>query len=182
MRTIPSLTTLAYLLLFGLAVWARPQVAEAQYKNNQIGVETSYYYIAEDLGLKSNGVLVALRGAYKASDHWWFTARAGLSFRGEVANTDQTAVVLHIMPIDARYYIQTDRVRPFIGVSNAFTQIYNTNIDGTLGWGPGATAGVEIFLARDIFLGLQAEGFWMFIFEGPDVPQALFSVQLNFFL
>lgn len=169
-------------VLLGLAVLASPSRAEAQYKNNQIGFEAGYLYIGDDLGLKPSGVLAGLRGAYKASDHWWFTARAGLSFRGEVAYPDQTTVILHVMPIDARYYIQTDRVRPFIGVSNAFTKVFNSHIDGTLGWGPGATAGVEIFLSRDIFLGLQAEGFWTFVFEGPDVPQALFSVQLNFFL
>lgn len=169
-----------YGLFFGLILLS-VQPAEAQYKNNQFGFEGSYMFVGGKLGLKSHGALFALRGAYKGSDHWWFSSRLGVSFRGELAG-DRTAVLLHVMPIDVRYYLQTDRIRPFVGVSNAFTQVFNTDIKSTLSWGPGLNSGIEFFLRRDLFLGIQAEAFWMFVFQGEDTPQFLLSAQLNFFL
>ncbi len=174
-------------LLLPLALLAAlvfcPRDAAAQYKNGQIGFEGGYMFLGEDAGLDSHGFLVALRAAYKASDHWWFSARAGVSFRGEAAtNSERTVVLFHLVPIDARYYFQTDAFRPFVGVTNSFQILANQTIASGVFWGPGATAGMEFRLRRDMFLGVQVDASWMFVFEGRDAPLITTTTQLLFFL
>ena len=172
-------------LLLGAMVAAGGAVApeaEAQYKNGQIGFEAGYFFLGEEGLLDQHAFLVALRGAYKASDHWWFTARAGVSFRGEPQLSEKTVVLFHLTPIDARYYFATDRLRPFVGLTNSFQFLFNNSTDSTVWWGPGVVAGLEIFLRRDMFLGIQADTSWMFVFEGPDVPMVTTTAQILFFL
>jgi hypothetical protein len=156
--------------------------AEAQYKNGQIGFEGGYFFLGSESGLDQHAFLVALRGAYKISDHWWFTARAGVSFRGEQVNEEKTVVLFHLTPIDARYYFATDRLRPFVGLTNSFQFLFNNSTDQSVWWGPGAVVGAEFLIRRDLFIGVQADASWMFVFEGADVPMMTTTVQLLFFL
>ena len=155
--------------------------AEAQYKNGQIGFEGGYMFLGSNSGLDNHGVLLGLRGAYKGSEHWWVTARAGVSLRGETFS-DRTVVLFHLVPAAVRYYFFTDRFRPFLGVSNSFQFLANNTTDSTVYWGPGATAGAEFRLRRDLFIGFQLDAFYMFVFQGPDVPLITSTIQLNFFL
>ncbi len=156
--------------------------ARAQYKSGQIGFEGGYMFLGRDAGLDSHGLLVGLRGGYKASDRWWFSARAGVSFRGEQDTSGRTVVMFHLVPVDARYYLATDAVRPFVGVTNSFQILANQTIPSSVFWGPGAVAGVETRLARDVFLGFQVDASWMLVFEGPDAPMVTATSQLLFFL
>lgn len=158
-----------------------PSEAQAQYKNGQIGFEGGYMFLGSKSGLDSNGVLVGLRGAYKGSDNWWFTARAGISFRGEEFS-DRTVVLFHLVPAAVRYYFFTDRFRPFLGVTNSFQFLANNTGPSSVFWGPGVNGGMEFRLKRDLYLGFQADAFWMFVFQGPDAPLITTTVQLNFFL
>lgn len=171
------------LVATGLAAGVGPEVAQAQYKNGQIGVDVGYFFMEADSGLDEHGFLVALRGAYKASDHWWFTARAGVSFRGEQSNLSNSTVVLfHLQPVDARYYFLTDRIRPFVGVTTAFTFLANQTLPWGVGWAPGANAGIEIRLQRDMYIGFEVDGYYNLIFEGDDHFALTASSQLIFFL
>jgi hypothetical protein len=173
----------AWLLALALAFAAlAPREAAAQYKSGQIGLEGGYMFLGEDTGLDSHGFLLALRGGYKASDHWWFSARAGVSFRGEQGFSNRTAVLFHLVPVDARYYFKTDAFRPFVGITNSFQLLANQSIQSSVFWGPGAVAGAEFRLARDMFLGVQLDASWMFVFEGPDAPLVTATSQLIFFL
>lgn len=159
--------------------------AEAQYKNGQIGFEGGYSFINNSEGrlLDPHSFLLALRGAYKGTDHWWFSARAGLSFRGQGDPlSNNTVVVFNLMPVDARYYFLTDNFRPYVGVGTTFNFLFNQTIETSVMWGPQATAGLEFRLRRDMFLGFQADAGWFFIFEGPDAPFATITSQLIFFL
>ncbi|MEQ8274931.1 MAG: hypothetical protein RMA76_20690 [Deltaproteobacteria bacterium] len=179
-RIIGKLT--AFVFALGLATCLNSGSAEAQYKNGQIGFEGGYMFLGEKSELDSHGFLLGLRAAYKASDHWWFTARGAVSFRGEQGNSNRTVVLLHLVPVDARYYFKTDRFRPFLGVTNSFNLLFNQTIDSSVFWGPGITGGAEIRLSRDIYLGLEADAFWMFVFEGDDAPLFTTTAQLIFFL
>ena len=144
-------------------------------------------YIGDATGLDQHGFLIGLRAAYKASDHWWFSVRAGLSFRGDqIPNQgnfeSNTVVLFHLVPVEARYYFLTDFTRPFVGISNSFQFLTNTEIDASVFWGPGVTAGIEFRLRRDLFLAFQADGYYMIAFGVDDAPLATFTTQLNFFL
>ena len=174
-------------LMAGAIALCSPGSAQAQYKNNQFGFEGGYMFIGDATGLDSSGPLIALRAAYKASDHWWFSVRAGLSFRGDEvpqlgSTRSNTVVLFHLVPVEARYYFLTDFTRPFIGISNSFQFLTNQEIDSSVFWGPGATAGIEFRLRRDLFIGFQADGYYMFAFGVDDAPLVTFTTQLNFFL
>lgn len=172
------------LLALGLVSLASafPNTAHAQYKNGQFGFEGGYSFLGENAELDPHSFLVGMRGAYKASDHWWFSARAALSFRGEQNRSQKTVVLFHVVPVDVRYYFLTDSFRPFAGITNSFQFLFNKTVEQTVLWGPGVTAGMEIKLKRDLFLGFQVDGFWMFVFEGPDAPKVTATTQLIFFL
>lgn len=176
-----SLRVLRLLLLLS-ALFALPRAAEAQYKNGQFGFEGGYFFIGEDSGLTSHNFAIGLRGAYKNTDQWWFSARAMVSFPGDIGGQDNTVVLLHLVPVDVRYYFQTDSFRPFVGVTNSFQFLFNQEIESDVFWGPGVTAGFELRLRRDIFLGLQLDAYWMFVFQGPDAPLISVTPQLIFFL
>ncbi len=154
----------------------------AQYRGNQFGFEAGYSFLGKKAGLDSHGFLVGLRGAFKTTDHWWFSGRALVSFRGEQDFSNNTVVLLHVVPVDARYYLQTDYFRPFVGVTNSFQFLFNQTIDTNVLWGPGVTGGLEIRLKRDTFLAFQLDAYWMFVFEGPDAPLLTATSQLIFFL
>ena len=175
--SLASFFTIALGAMFGAST------AEAQYKNGQIGFDVGYFFLEADSGLDEHAALVALRGAYKASDHWWFTARAGVSFRGEQSNlTNNTVVLFHLQPIDARYYFLTDRIRPFLGVTTAFTFLANHTLPWTVGWAPGVDGGIEIRLRRDLYLGFEIDTYYNLIFEGDDHIAVTATSQLLFFL
>ena len=163
-----------------------PCPAHAQYKNNQFGFEGGYMYIGDATGLDPHSFLIGMRAAYKVSDHWWFSARAGLSFRGDDpivgGNRSNTVVLFHLVPVEARYYFLTDFTRPFVGVSNSFQFLTNQQIDASVFWGPGVTAGIEFRLRRDLFIGFQADAYYMIAFGVDDAPLATFTTQINFFL
>lgn len=163
-----------------LAAWSSR--AEAQYKNAQIGFEGGYMFLGNESALHSHGLLLGLRGGYKASDRWWFTARAAVSFRGEETGSNRTVVLFHLVPVDVRYYFQTDAFRPFVGLTNSFQLLFNQTIETNVMWGPGITAGMEFRLKRDLFLGFQGDAKWLFVFEAPDVPLVTLTTQLIFFL
>lgn len=156
--------------------------ANAQYKSAQLGFEGGYGFYGEDLLVDSHSFMVGLRGAFKATDHWWFSARGLLSFRGEQDISQRTVVLLNLTPVAARYYFFTDSFRPFLGITNAFQFFFNT-ADGTrIAWGVGAEGGLEFKIVRDVFIGLQADALYVFAFERPDDPVVTVTAQLNFFL
>ena len=185
---VRRLNTLLLVTALAAVAFLTPAAAQAQYKNNQFGFEGGYMFIGEGTGLNSHGFLVGLRAAYKASDHWWFSARAGLSFRGDEnpalggSLRSNTVVLFHLVPVEARYYLLTDSTRPFVGISNSFQFLTNQEIDANVFWGPGATAGIEFKLRRDLFLAFQADGYYMLVFGGDDTPLVTLTTQLNFFL
>lgn len=169
--------------LFALGLCAVGGEAEAQYKNGQFGFEGGYAFIGPDSQLDPHSFLLAMRGAYKGTDHWWFSARAGVSFRSEQNPlSNRTVVVFNLMPVDARYYFFTDNFRPFVGVGSTFNFLINQSIESSVLWGPQITAGTEIRLRRDLFLGFQADAGWAFVFQGPDAPFVTVTSQLIFFL
>ena len=165
-----------------------PTPAHAQYKNNQFGFEVGYMYIGDATGLDPHGPLFGLRAAYKASDHWWFSVRAGLSVRPDEnpelggSTRSNTVFMFSLVPVEARYYFQTDNVRPFIGISNIFQFLTNQEINADVFWGPGVTAGIEFKLRRDLFIGFQVDGYYMLTFGVDDAPLVTATTQLNFFL
>ncbi|MCK6550871.1 outer membrane beta-barrel protein [Myxococcota bacterium] len=174
-------------LLFSLGVMlaclcAAP-AAEAQYKNTQFGFEAGWFFVGKDSGLApANNLSFGLRGGYKSADRWWFTARAHLAFTGDVSPRDNSVVLMHLVPVDVRYYFQTDAFRPFVGLTNSFQILFNQDIESDAFWGPGVTAGMELKLQRDIYLGFQVDAYWMFVFQGADAPLATATTQLIFFL
>lgn len=169
-------------LLLLLTALAFPGAAQAQYKNGQFGFEAGYFFAGEDTGLTQNNFALGMRGAYKNTDQWWFSARALVSFPGEPGGRDNTVVLLHLVPVDVRYYLKTDSFRPFVGITNSFQFLFNQDQESDVYWGPGATAGMEFRLRRDLFLGFQVDAFWMFVFQGPDAPLITANTQLIFFL
>ena len=170
-------------LLATLFLCLAPRASLAQYKNGQFGFEGGYFFLGENTGLTSHNFALGLRGAYKNTDHWWFTARAMVSFPGEpVSPRDNTVVLFHLVPVEVRYYFQTDSFRPFVGVTNSFQFLFNQDQQSDVYWGPGVDAGMEFRLRRDLFLGFQIDAYWMFVFEGPDAPILTASTQLIFFL
>jgi len=169
-------------LLLTLSIHFVPRLAEAQYKSGQLGFELGYGFYASDLLVDEHNFMVGLRGAFKAEDHWWFSAKGLLSFRGEQNISERTVVILHLVPVAVRYYILTDSFRPFVGITNSFNFFFNSSRGTPVSWGPGGEVGVEIKLVRDIFLAFQADVFYLFVFEGPDDPMFTVTAQLNFFL
>jgi hypothetical protein len=169
-------------LVLTLAFCSVPRLAEAQYKDGQLGFEVGYGFYAPDLLLDEHNMMIGLRGAFKAEDHWWFSARGLLSFRGEQNISERTVVILHLVPVAARYYILTDSFRPFVGITNSFQFYFNSSRGTPVYWGPGAEVGVEIKLWRDVFLAFQADVYYMFGFESLDDPMFTLTAQLNFFL
>lgn len=159
-----------------------PGRAEAQYKSGQFGFEAGYLYLNPSSLLNTHNLMLGLRGGYKVSDHWWFTARAQLSFPSEQVPPNSTVVLLHLAPVDARYYFQTDTFRPFLGVTNSFQFFFNQDIGHTVVWGPGACGGMEFRLRRDLYLGVQADVYYMFEFEGTNFPMFTLTSQILFFL
>lgn len=181
---VVAMSRVARLAAFTLIVWtAAPGagVAHAQYKNLQFGFEGGYQFIEDDLLVDEHGPILGLRAGYKASDHWWFTARALVSFRGDLSPADNTVVLFHLTPVDVRYYFETDYFRPFVGGSTAFHFLFNTDVPSTVQWGFGPVLGAEFKLKRDLFLGIQADGLYMLAFDGQNVPVFHATTQLLFF-
>ena len=156
--------------------------AEAQYRNQQVGFEAGYQFIEDDFGLVEHGTIFGFRAGYKASDHWWFTARALVSFRGDALPGDRTNILFHLTPIDARYYFLTDSIRPYVGGATAFHFLLNSALPSTVQWGFGPVGGIEFKLRRDLFLGVQVDGLYLIAFEGEDTEVFNSSLQLIFFL
>lgn len=167
--------------LLTVFVLGSPQ-ARAQYKNGQFGFEGGYYLLGKSSELTMHNFTVGLRGGYKVSDRWWFTGRAHIGFIGERTASGNTVVLFHLVPLDARYYFKTDALRPFIGVTNSFQFLFHQTIENTVRWGPGVTAGLEIRLHRDIYLGFETDLYWMLAFEHSGAPLFTLTTQLLFFL
>ncbi len=154
----------------------------AQYQSQQFGIEAGYQFIEDDLGLISHGANFGARGGFKISDHWWLTARSLISFRGDVTPKNRTNIVLHLTPIDARYYIWTDSLRPFLGVASCFHLVFNTSLSSVTQWGPGLLGGIEFKIRRDLFLGIQVDGNYLISFNGEDTEAFQTTTQLIFFM
>jgi hypothetical protein len=173
-----------YLVSFAVALGAVAvsETAEAQYKGNQFGVEAGYFFLGEDAFINQHNPGFGLRGAFKTSDHWWLTARGLVSFAGDQLDNSRTVFLLYIEPIAGRYYFETDAVRPFVGISNQFIFLFNRSVGGSVMWGPGGQAGIEFRIARDLFLGFQADAYYMVAFEGNNIPTITVNSQIIWFL
>lgn len=157
--------------------------AEAQYKNGQFGFEGGYSYLGSDSALDEHSFLLGMRGAYKGTDHWWFSARTMIGFRGEQSTLSTNTVVLfHVMPVDVRYYFLTDTFRPFVAAGTTFNFLFNQTIESSVFWGPQLSVGAEFRLKRDLFLGVQVDAGYNFVFQGPDHFASTATAQLIFFL
>lgn len=159
----------------------RPSVAEAQYKSQQLGFEAGYQLIEDDFGLDMHSAIFGLRAGYKADDHWWYTARAMVSFLGNQLPADQTTVLFHLTPVDFRYYFLTDDFRPYLGGATAFHFLVNFE-PSSIQWGFGPVGGIEIKLERDLFLGFEVSGMYMIAFDHDDSEILHATTQLIFFL
>lgn len=171
---------LGSLAILGTAVFAAP--AEAQYTNQQFGLELGYQFIEDDSGLTQHAPTFGLRAGYKASDHWWFTSRAMLAFRDDVLPADRTVVLFHLTPVDVRYYFLTDSFRPFLGGGTTFHFLANTELPSTVQWGVGPVGGLEFKLRRNLFLGIQADAMYFMAFDGENYEAVNATGQLIFFL
>lgn len=165
-----------------LAALLAPREASAQYKNFTFGFEGGYFLLTKGSELKPHNFGLGLFGGYKLSDQWWLTGRAMVSFPGQLDNAPNTVVLLHLTPVAARYYFLTDSFRPFVGITNAFHILINNTTAHDVFWGPGVTAGMEFKLKRDLYLGVEADAYWMFVFEGDDAQIVTATAQLIFFL
>lgn len=178
-RSNCALATLVPLSFIFSALIASP--AAAQYRNAQFGFEGGYFFVGSASGLDSHNFSLGLRGGFKSSDHWWFTGRAHLGFAGEPVS-DATVLILHVVPVEVRYYFETDAFRPFAGITNSFQFLFNQTIEANAFWGPGLAGGMEFKLRRDLFLGFQLDAYYMVVFDGDDAPLLTLTTQLIFFL
>ncbi len=177
-----AIVSFTFLVVCGFA-----SPAAAQYRNTQFGFEAGYLYYGvddnADAPVQKHGPLVAFRSAFKLTDHWWLSARIGLSFRDEVLPTTSgsapTVYILHLVPVAGRYYFLTDGIRPFLGLTQSF-QFFLNGSRGNVFWGPGGSGGIEFKLQRDVFLGLQTDVFHMF--GDGEFPVVGVTAQLNLFL
>ncbi len=177
--SLPGLVLAAAFALLPALVPA--QAAEAQYRSYTFGFETGYVGLGEGTELKTHNFAFGLFGGYKLTDQWWFSGRAMLSFPGQLDGAPNTVVLIHAVPISVQYYFLTDSFRPYVGLTNSFQILANANTSSSVFWGPGAQAGLEFKLARDIFLGFKADAFMMITFDQP-TPIVTASSQLIFFL
>ncbi|MBI4821951.1 MAG: outer membrane beta-barrel protein [Deltaproteobacteria bacterium] len=174
--------TLGVAFVVGLITTGITAPAYAQYRSFTFGAEVGYIGMTSGTELKPHNFAFGMLGGYKSSDHWWFTARAMASFPGQLDNAPNTVVVLQIEPISVRYYFETDSLRPWFGLSNAFQLLFNHTTHNDAMWGPGVAGGLEIKLKRDLFLGFEADFYHLLIFEGPDAQLVQANAQLIFFL
>ena len=168
--------------VLALAALLAPGEASAQYKNFTFGFEGGYFLLTKGTELKPHNFGLGIFGGYKLSDNWWLGGRALVTFPGQLDNAPNTVVLLHVTPVAARYYFKTDAFRPFLGVTNAFHFLINNSTSHSVFWGPGVTAGMEFKLKRDLYMGVQSDAYWMFVFEGDDAQIVTATAQLIFFL
>jgi len=174
-----------WLVTFAFAgLCAASSEAEAQYRNFTFGFEGGYQYFGAETDLKPNTFSLGMFGGYKADPHWWFYAKTLVAFPGQSDNAPNTVIALQLVPASVRYYFLTDRFRPFVGATNAFTTFFNSTagVRNTFWWGPGASAGFDLKLQRDLYLGLVGDAYYLFNFDGPDAPMINGGATLTFFL
>ncbi|MBI2377471.1 MAG: hypothetical protein HYV07_25950 [Deltaproteobacteria bacterium] len=176
--TLPRIVALAVVL----ATSAASRSALAQYRSFTFGAEAGYIGMTSGTELKPHNAAFGMFGGFKQSDHWWFTARAMASFPGQLDNAPNTVVLLQIEPISVRYYLETDDLRPYVGLTNSFLLLFNHTTHNDAMWGPGISGGLEIKLKRDLFLGFEVDVYHMLVFEGPDAQLIQGNGQLIFFL
>ena len=153
--------------------------SHAQYKNNVFGIEAGHIYAQSDILKTPHAPVIAIRGGHKISDKFWITSRVGLAPNQNAADNN-TLVLIHLVPIEIRHYFKTDSFRPFVGLASVFNLTANKGISSVF-WGAGPSIGAEFKLKRDIFLGLQADGSWMFS-ESESSASVRSTLQLIFFL
>lgn len=171
---------LALAMVFGLL--AASGEAEAQYLNQQLGFEAGYTYVESGSFLTEHAPTFGLRAGYKATDHWWYTARALISFRGDTFPADRTVLLFDVTPVDFRYYFLTDEFRPFLGAASVFHIVANSDVPSPVHWGIGPVAGVEFKLRRNLFLGLQVDAQYFLAFDSENYLGVNSTLQLLFFL
>jgi hypothetical protein len=176
-----------WLLGLGAAIvtLATSHEAQAQYKNYTFGFSAGFLGQSSETGLKDTNASFGLFGGYKFSDHWWYEGGATMAFSGELAGTtNNTVIILDIVPISVRYYYATDAIRPYSGLTNLFQFMFNTSSSFThsVFWGPGVTSGIDIKLKRDLYLGFEGDIYRMLVFEGSDAWIGTLSAKIIFFL
>ena len=158
--------------------------AWAQYKSFTFGFDLGYINLDPETDVRDHNVAVGAFGGYKIEDNWWLYSRADISLSKHTnPSLNNTVVLLHIEPVSVRYYLFTDRYRPWIGLSSVFNHFANRT-DGKLPtwWGPAISAGFDFKLSRDLFLGLEAQEYYLINFDGPDAFGFRGGVQLIFFM
>jgi len=129
--------------------------ADAQYKNTQFGYELGYRQVSKPF-LASSAPFIGARVGYRLTDHLWLSSRLGFDFRDQTGIEPLTVFILHLTPVDARWYFLTGRFRPFLGLTTAFQFVLNGPLN-SVNWGPGALGGFEARIFPDVFLGIQLE-------------------------
>jgi len=158
--------------------------ASAQYKSYTFGFDIGYLNVDANTGIRADNVAVGAFGGYKIEDNWWLYSRADVSLSKHInPSLINTVVILHVEPVAVRYYLFTDRYRPWISVSSVFNHFANRQDNGLpTWWGPAASAGFDFKLSRDLFLGIEAQQYYMINFDGPDAWGFRAGTQLIFFM
>jgi len=158
--------------------------ALAQYKSYTFGFDLGYVNVEPTTQVRAHNWVFGAFGGYKIEDHWWIYSRANVSFTKHTnPSLSNTVVLLYAEPIAVRYYVFTDRYRPWVGISSVFNHFANRQ-DGGLPtwWGPAVSAGFDFKLRRDLFLGLEGNSAYLINFDGPDALTFRGGLQLIFFL
>lgn len=156
--------------------------AEAQYTGEQLAFEVGYQFLEDDLGLRPHEPVFGVRVGVELTERIWYTTRALLSFRDDLAPRDRTVLLLHLTPLDLRYYFLTDRFRPFLGASTAVHILGNTPTRSVVQWGGGPVGGFELELRRNLYFGVQVDAAYLYGFGNGDVESFHANTQLIFFL
>ncbi|MGF1511717.1 MAG: hypothetical protein ACFB9M_19650 [Myxococcota bacterium] len=137
--------------------------AHAQHRNHRLGFEVGYVRL-DQTGVKPNAPHFGARIIHKLVEHWWISSRFGIALPGSPAGSGMPRLVrFQIVPLDIRYYLATDAVRPFVGAgsvigleASGFSEVH---------WGPGALAGFELRVGRGVSWGVQTD--WNYIVTRP---------------
>lgn len=168
-----------------LMLMSLPIKARAQYQHQQFAIEAGGQFSNGLLFASSHGILIGVRGALKASDHWWYAGRALVLISEEDSlrqpARSNTLLGLQLTPLDMRYYFLTERIRPFIGGTSSLYFFLRSEVSRPPQWGLGPVFGIEIKIDTDIFWGLQVYATHAFAFEGPSAQRLQTTTQLMFF-
>lgn len=214
-----------FIFILGLSLV--PRHAHAQYKNSSFGLDVGGWLITKPSLLDGNGVIkpvnnrpnrlangIRIGGEVStkmSEDHWWFSGRVnvGILSYNSAENGSQTALfdsaaqqqlgtILGFQgQVGFRYYILTDRIRPYLGMSFSYMRLFSftsassdqcfagqNGIYGSVCLGGQSyrdeflphpnllgfhlEPGVEFIIQRDIALRLSADLQKMIVFNAED--------------